>query len=204
MLSVLLLAHTLRREGARRVIALLPYLGYARQDRADPGQSLGAAWVGDLLGAAGVDEVLTVNVHSRQAAACFPMPLRSLPSAPLFAKVLARSGAHDLTVVAPDEGALDRSRELLEAAGIDRPLAYLRKHRGVDGVAHSAVVGAITRRVVIVDDILDSGGTLISACGELRRAGAQEITVFVTHGLFSGERWRELQTLGVRAHLHDR
>ena len=121
----------------------------------------------------------------------------SLSPAPLFAEVLASGGADDLTVVAPDEGALDRSRALLHAAGIDRPLAYLRKHRGVDCIAHSAVVGAVTRRVVIVDDILDTGETLISACVELRRAGAQEITVFVTHGLFSGERWRELQTLGV-------
>jgi ribose-phosphate pyrophosphokinase len=198
MLSVLLLAHTLRRGGARQVVALLPYLGYARQDRADPGQSLGVAWVGDLLRAAGVDQVLTIDVHSRRAAACFPMPLRSLSPARLFTEVLARDDLRDLTVVAPDEGALDRCQAVRRAAGIDTPLAYMRKERGVDGVTHSAVVGTVTRRVAIVDDILDTGGTLLSACRELSRAGAQEITVFATHGLFSGERWQELPTLGVQ------
>ncbi len=198
VLSVLLLAHTLRREGAQRVIALLPYLGYARQDRADPGQSLGVAWVGDLLRAAGVDQVLTVDVHSQRAAACFPMPIRSLSPARLFAEVLARDDLRDLTVVAPDEGALDRCQAVRTAAGIDTPLAHMRKQRDGDGVTHRALVGTVTRRVAIVDDILDTGGTLLSACRELRRAGAQEITVFATHGLFSGELWRELPTLGVQ------
>jgi ribose-phosphate pyrophosphokinase len=197
-LSVLLLAHTLRREGARYVVALLPYLGYARQDRADPGQSWGAAWAGELLRAAGVDRVLTVDVHSRQAVACFPMPLDSLSPAQLFADVLAKSDPSNLTVVAPDEGALDRCEAVRRAAGIHTPLAFLRKQRDAGGVAHSALVGTVLRRAAIVDDILDTGGTLLSACVELRQAGAQEITVFATHGLFTGERWRELPTLGVQ------
>ena len=198
MLSVLLLAHPLKREGARRVVALLPYLGYARQDRADTAQSLGAAWAGDLLQAASVDQVLTIDVHSRRAATCFPMPVDSLSPAPLFAEVLVQRGLTDVSVVAPDEGALERCRALVRAAGIRTPIARLRKERDADGVTHSALVARVTARVAIVDDILDTGGTLVSACAELRRAGAQEITVFVTHGLFTGERWRELPALGVR------
>jgi ribose-phosphate pyrophosphokinase len=198
ILSVLLLAHTLKRQGARRVVALLPYLGYARQDRADPGQSLGAAWAGDLLGAAGVEEVLTLDVHSRQAAACFPMGLHSLSPARLFAEALVSRGLSDVSVVAPDEGALDRCDAVIHAAGIRAPLAHLRKRRDAGGVTHSSLVGTVTSRVVIVDDILDTGGTLVSACAALRQAGAQEIFVFVTHGLFTGERWRALPALGVR------
>jgi ribose-phosphate pyrophosphokinase len=198
ILSVLLLAHTLRREGARRIVALLSYLGYARQDRADPGQSLGAAWAGDLLGASGIDRVLTIDVHSREAAACLPMGVDSLSPAPLFADVLKQRPLTDLSVVAPDEGALGRCEAVVRAAGIRTPLAYLRKQRGADGVTHSALVGKVMPRVAIVDDILDTGGTLISACVELRRAGAQEITVFATHGLFTGQRWRELPALGVQ------
>jgi ribose-phosphate pyrophosphokinase len=198
IVSVLLLAHTLKREGARHVVALLPYLGYARQDRAEPGQSLGAAWAGDLLQAAGVDQVLTIDVHSREAVASFPMPLESLSPAGLFADVLLQRGQNDVSVVAPDEGALGRCEAVIRAAGIRTPLAHLRKQRDADGVTHGALVGRITPRVAIVDDILDTGGTLISACIELRRAGAQEISVFVTHGLFTGQRWRELPALGVQ------
>ena len=198
MLSVLLMAHTLKREGARRVFALLPYLGYARQDRADPGQSLGVAWTGDLLRAAGVDRVLTVDVHSRRAVACFGLPLDSLSPAPLFAEALVRCGLDDLTIVAPDEGARERCEAVICAAGIRTPLAYLRKRRDVNGVTHSALIGSLTSRVAIVDDILDTGGTLVSACTELRRSGVREIIVLATHGLFTGERWRELSALGVQ------
>jgi ribose-phosphate pyrophosphokinase len=88
MLNVLLLAHTLTREGARRVVAVLPYLGYARQDQADPGQSLGAAWAGALLEAAGVQAVVTVDVHSREAVECLSLPIVSLSPAGDFAAAL--------------------------------------------------------------------------------------------------------------------
>lgn len=198
MLDVLLLAHTLRREGASRVLALLPYLGYARQDKADAGESLGVEWAGALLRAAGIDRVLSIDVHSSRAAACFPMPLDSLSPARLFAEVLARDGVGELSVVAPDEGALERCAAVARAAGIATPPVHLRKQRAADGVRHSSLAGTITPRVVIVDDILDTGATLLSACAELRRAGAREIIVCATHGLFTGSRWRELSDLGVQ------
>jgi len=198
LLSLLLLAHTLRRAGARRVIALLPYLGYARQDRGEHCHSLGVEWAGDLLQAAGVERAVTVDVHSARAAACFPMPLRSLSPAPLFAADLVRGGLSELSVVAPDQGARPRCEAVIRAAGIRAPLAHLRKRRDADGVRHSALVGEVGPRAAIVDDILDTGGTLISACAELRRAGVREISVLVTHALLTGERWRELPALGVR------
>lgn len=198
MLSLLLLAHTLGREGAQRVIALLPYMGYARQDRAEPGQSLGIAWAGQLLRACGVDRAITLDVHSRRAEQCLAMPVQSLSPAPLFAAALAGWGLHELTVVAPDEGALDRCRAVIREAGIGAPLAYLRKRRDSAGVTHSELVGPVSQRVAIVDDILDTAGTLVSACTRLLQAGVREIVVLVTHGLFTGERWRELPALGVR------
>ncbi len=198
LLSVLLLAHTLKREGAGRVLALLPYLGYARQDRADIGESLGIAWAGDLLRAAGVEEVITLDLHSRRAAACFGVSMRSVSPASLFADALTRDGLGELSVVAPDEGALERCEAVAQAAGIHTPIAYLRKRRDRDRVSHSELVGEVMPRVAIVDDILDTGATLLSACAELRRAGVREITVCATHGLFTGERWRELFSLGVR------
>ena len=174
-MSVLALAHTLKRGGARQLVALLPYLGYARQDRADPGQSLGAAWAGNLLRASGVDRVLTIDVHSKQAAACFPMRLDSRSPAPLFADVLGKGDPTDISVVAPDEGAVARCEAVIRAAGVRTPLACLRKRRDADGVTHSSLAGTVTSRVAIVDDILDSGRTLVSACGALRRVGAGDL-----------------------------
>ena len=197
MLSVLLLAHTLRREGAKRVVALLPYLGYARQDQAEPGQSLGVAWAGALLKGVGVEIVITLDVHSPEAVDCLPMPVVSISPARLFADALQARGVSGVTVVAPDEGAIARSDAVARAAGIETPVTYLRKRRDARGVTHQALVGDVTSRIVIVDDILDTGGTLISACRGLRSAGAEEITVMVTHGLFTGERWRKLAGLGV-------
>ncbi len=198
MLATLLLADTLRRAGARRVIALAPYLGYARQDRARPGRSLGAAWAGELLEAVGVEEIITIDVHSADATACFPMPVVSRSPAPLFAAELRRGSLEGLTVVAPDEGALERCAAVAAAAGVEAPVAYLRKQRAAEGAVHHALIGEVGRRAVLVDDILDTGGTLLSACAELQRAGAREISVMVTHGTLSGERWRDLPAAGVR------
>lgn len=198
MLATLLLADTLKRAGARRVVALLPYLGYARQDRAQSGRSFGAAWAGALLGAAGIDEVVTVDIHSSAAQACFPVPVVSLSPAPLFAAELRRESLVGLTVVAPDEGAIERCQAVADAAGVAAPVAHLRKHRTMEGVVHTELVGDVGPRAVIVDDILDTGGTLLSACAQLCRAGAQEISIMATHGTLSGERWRELPAAGAR------
>ena len=197
MLSLLLLAHTLKQEGAQRVIAVLPYLGYARQDRAEPRQSLGIRWAGSLLHAAGVDHVVTLDVHSDEATR-LAVPLSSVSPAPLFAEVLARTGLQDMTVLAPDEGARERCERVRRATGVAAPVAYLRKRRDAHGVTHSALVGSVTSRVAIVDDILDTGGTLISACLELQRRGVAEIVVLASHGVFTGERWLELSELGLR------
>jgi ribose-phosphate pyrophosphokinase len=196
MLSTLMLADTLKREGARRVVAVLPYLGYARQDRARAGRSFGAAWAGALLGAAGVDEVVTVDIHSSGAQACFPVPVVSLSAASLFAAELRRGSLVGLTAVAPDDGAIERCKAVADAAGLCAPVAHLRKHRTTRGVAHAELVGEVGSRAVIVDDILDTGGTLLSACGQLQRAGVEEISIMATHGTLSGERWRGLPAAG--------
>jgi ribose-phosphate pyrophosphokinase len=198
MLSTILLADTLKRGGARRVIALLPYLGYARQDRAQAGRSFGAAWAGTLLAAAGTDQVVTVDIHSSAAQECFPMPVVSLSPAPLFAAELRRRSLVGLTVVAPDEGAIGRCKAVAEAAGLSAPGAHPRKNRATKGVAHAELVGEVGPRAVIVDDILDTGGTLLSACAQLRRAGVEDISIMATHGTLSGERWRDRPAAGAR------
>ncbi len=196
-LTTLLLAHTLHKEGGRRVIALLPYLGYARHDRAEPGKSRATAWMGALLHASAVDEVVSVDVHSRRAAELFPIPLRSLSPAALFAEALRTAGLDDPTVVAPDEGAIERAEALRQAAGISRPIAHLVKTRRSAGVVESRLHGAVSRQAVLADDILDTGGTLVAACEALRGAGVEAAIVTATHGLFTGHGWERLWALGV-------
>jgi ribose-phosphate pyrophosphokinase len=199
LLSAFLLAHTLRKEGARRVTAVLPYLAYARHDKNKPGQSLATAWAGALAGASGIDQVIAIDVHSERAKGLFPIPVRSLSPAEVFAEALNRYGLREATIVAPDEGALGRCQAVKTAAGLgDGRIAYFEKRRTEAGITHAGPIGEVGHRAVIVDDILDTGGTLVSACEKLSAAGVGDISIMVTHGLFTGDRWKKLWQLGVK------
>lgn len=199
LLSALLLAHTLKKEGARRVTALLPYLAYARDDKDKPGESLATAWVGALAQASGVDEAITVDVHSERAKRLFPIPVLSLFPSEVFAEALKRYGLADATIVAPDEGAIGRCEAVQKAAAMAcGEIPYFKKQRTATGITHAGPIGEVGRQAVIVDDILDTGGTLLSACEKLVEAGVEEITIMVTHGLFTGERWKRLRGLRVK------
>jgi ribose-phosphate pyrophosphokinase len=194
-----LVSHALRRAGAKRISAMLPYLAYARQDRAARTESLGLAWVGELLRASGIAEVASVDVHSEQAAELLGLPLTSLSPAGLLAGALPeawRSGV--MTFVAPDEGAIGRCSAVARAASVDRPVVWTRKRRTATGVEHLGLVGTPGPRAVVVDDILDTGDTLVSCCRQLRAAGTTSIGVIATHGLFTGDRWHALLAEGVR------
>lgn len=192
-----LVVHALRRAGARRVSALLPYLAYARQDRAEPTASLGLAWAGALLRAVGVHDVMAVDVHSDAASEVLGLPVRSLSPAPLLAAALPAAWREEATFVAPDEGAIDRCLALKQAAGSDGPVVWLRKRRTAAGVEHLGTVGTPGRRALVVDDIVDTGGTLVSCCRELRRLGVERLGVLASHGIFTGDAARALFDLGV-------
>lgn len=199
LLSLLLFGHTLKKEGARKVIALLPYLGYARQDSAAKNKSLGLAWIGSLLASVGVDAITTVDLHNPLSAPLLKLPVISLKISELFATALLKNKLKFDAILAPDKGARERCEQLRWAMKINHPLAYCKKKRGIRGAHISGIVGELRgSRVLIHDDILDTGGTLIAACRAARRQGAREITVAVTHGLFTGSKWRQLQQLGVK------
>jgi ribose-phosphate pyrophosphokinase len=195
--ALLVLADAIKQNGARKLIAFLPYLAYARQDKPQPRSGSGIALIGRLLKAAGIDEVVTIDVHSAVTGQLLGLPLRSISPASLFALELKKLAWSDVTVVAPDEGAKARAaalaRELNHIAG----QAYLVKKR-VDGTTHVGLVGQVTPRAIVVDDVLDSGRTLISCCELLREKGVQEIAVAVTHGLFTDSDWQRLWDLGVQ------
>lgn len=199
LFSLLLVAHTLKKERAEKITAILPYLAYCREDKVKPGESLATAWVGSLLKSSGIDEVLTIDVHSERDKQLFPIPLTSLSTAQVFAAAIKEHHLIDATIVAPDNGAVRRCNEVKSAAGM--PIGetpYFEKRRTAQGVIQHGPIGRVGSRVVIVDDMLDTGGTLVSACERLQEAGAKEICVFVSHGLFTGSEWTKLWSLGVK------
>lgn len=199
LLGFSLLCHTLKKEGARSIRAVLPYLAYARQDRDEPGKSLATGWIGTLLQASGVDSVVTVDVHNEQVERLFPVPLDSLSPAQLFAGELKNLDLRQITVVAPDEGACRRCEALREAASIERPVAWFTKERTAYGIRHLSLNGTIGHDAVIVDDILDTGETLVSACKDLQRRAVRRIVIMVTHALFTGTVWNQLWRYGVES-----
>ncbi len=200
MASMLLLAHTLRKEGAKRVTGILPYLAYAREDHSiKPGESFTTAWVGAVLKASGFDEIWTVDVHSAHDKEIIPVALESFSPAGLFAECIRKLDLTRATVVATDHGGIPRSEAVKAAAGATSgDIVYFNKVRTASGIVHSDPIGKVGSQAVIVDDILDTGGTLVSACEKLARAGAEELYIFVTHGLFTGELWLDLWSLPVK------
>lgn len=198
LLELSLLAHTLKKEGARMVTALLPYLAYSRQDKDKKGESMAISLIGGVLDTSGIDEVITIDVHSPKVAQILPFPLEALTPAYIFAREIKKLSLLDATIVAPDEGAISRVRDVAEAAGIQEPIVYLRKERTKKGVEHLSLQGNVGQKVVVVDDILDTGSTLISACEKLQSQGVKEIVIMVTHGLFTGNAWQKLWSLGVK------
>ena len=199
LLSALLLANTLRKEGAGKLSALLPYLAYSRQDTDKPGESLAIAFVGRLLAAAGFDQVITADVHSEADKQLFPIPIISLETAQLFADTIKKYRLTEATIVAPDNGAIARCKAVKAAAGIlEGETPYFEKQRIGTGIAHVGPIGNVGSLAVLIDDMLDTGTTLVSACQKLVEAGVREIYIMITHGLFTGERWKQLWSLGVK------
>ena len=199
LLSVLLLAHTLKKEGARKVTALLPYMAYTRQDKNKTGESMATAWAGLLVEASGYDRVITIDAHSERDRQLFSVPLVSLSPAEVFAAALTSYHLTDATIVAPDRGAIGRCEAVKAAARMPKSeTPHFEKRRVDAGLIQVGPIGEVSARVVVIDDILDTGGTLTSACEKLLGAGVQEIHVMVTHALFTGAHWKRLWSLGVK------
>ncbi len=199
LLSLLLLAHTLKKERAGKVTAILPYLGYSREDKVKSGESLATAWVGSLLKSSGIDEVLAIDLHSERDKQLFPIPLLSLSTADLFAAAIKENHLTDATIVAPDNGAIRRCDAVRSAAGMPAgETPYFEKKRTEQGMIHQGPIGKVGARVVLVDDMLDTGETLVSACEKLQERKVKEIYIMASHGLFTGAGWTRLWSLGVK------
>ena len=188
LMEVLVTMDALRRGSARRITAVIPYYGYARQDRkSGPRTPISAKLVANLITVAGADRVLTIDLHAGQIQGFFDIPTDNLFAAPVFTKdILDHFNDEELTIVSPDVGGVLRARAI--AKRLDADLAIIDKRReraGVSEVMH--IIGDVAgQRCIMVDDIVDSAGTLCNAATALMDAGAKSVCAYVTHGVLSG------------------
>jgi len=188
LMELLVTLDALRRASARRITAVIPYYGYARQDRKSGGRTpISAKLVANMITAAGADRVLTLDLHAGQIQGFFDIPTDNLYAAPVFIKdIKERYNGDDLVVVSPDVGGVLRARAV--AKRLDADLAIIDKRRERAGVSEVMnIIGEIQRRrCILVDDIVDSAGTLCNAAVALMEHGATSVAAYVTHGVLSG------------------
>jgi ribose-phosphate pyrophosphokinase len=189
LMELLICIDALKRASAKRITAVMPYFGYARQDRKTGGRTpISAKLVANLITRAGADRVLTMDLHSGQIQGFFDIPTDNLQSAPLMAQDIKNNyaKADELLIVSPDVGGVVRA--LAVASRLNADLAIVDKRRSGPGKSEVAnIIGDVTdRRLIIFDDIVDSAGTLCSAAQSLMDAGAAEVSAYITHGVLSG------------------
>ncbi|MGH9221505.1 MAG: ribose-phosphate diphosphokinase [Vicinamibacterales bacterium] len=187
LMELLVMIDAFRRSSAARITAVIPYYGYARQDRKDkPRVPISAKLVANLLGAAGTNRVLTMDLHKAQIQGFFDLPVDHLFAAPVIIDYLSRQSYEKLTIVAPDAGGAERARAY--AKRLDAELAVIDKRRTEDGTAEVMnVIGEVGGRTcVIADDIIDTAGTIQKAAQALMAAGAERVLACAIHGVLSG------------------
>jgi ribose-phosphate pyrophosphokinase len=189
LMELLICIDALRRASARRITAVLPYFGYARQDRKPgPRTPISAKLVANLITTAGADRVLSVDLHAGQIQGFFDIPTDNLFGAPVMsADIQARFGGKDIVVVSPDVGGVVRARSLAKRLN-NAPLAIVDKRREKAGESEVMnIIGEVENRFcILIDDIVDSAGTLCNAAAALRQQGASDVVAYVTHGVLSG------------------
>ncbi len=187
LIELCVMIDAFRRSSASRITAVVPYYGYARQDRKDkPRVPISAKLVANLLSAAGTNRVLTMDLHKAQIQGFFDIPVDHLFAAPVIIEYLARQNFGPVTMVSPDAGGAERARAY--AKRLDAELAIIDKRRSEDGTAEVMnVIGDVQGRVcVISDDIIDTAGTIQGAANALRENGASRVLACAVHGVLSG------------------
>jgi ribose-phosphate pyrophosphokinase len=188
LMELLIIIDALRRASGRRITAVIPYFGYARQDRKPgPRTPISAKLVSNLIAHAGADRVLTLDLHAGQIQGFFDIPTDNLYAAPMMVRdIKERFDLEKIMVVSPDVGGVARARGL--AKRINAPLAIVDKRRERAGESEVMnVIGEVDRHIcILVDDIIDSGGTVVNAADALLEKGATEVYAYITHGVLSG------------------
>ncbi len=194
LMEMCLMIDAARRASAYKVIAVLPYYGYARQDRKDrPRVAIGAKLVANMLTASGADRLITMDLHAPQIQGYFDIPVDHLDSSIVFIPYIENLNLERLTFAAPDVGSTNRVREI--ASYFNAEMVICDKHRKrANEIASMTVIGDVTDRdVILVDDICDTGGTLAKAAGLLKEKGARTVRAFCTHPVLSGKAFENIQ-----------
>ena len=196
LMELLVTIDALRRGSASRITAVLPYFGYARQDRkTGPRTPISAKMVANLITTAGANRVLTMDLHAGQIQGFFDIPLDNLYAQPLFTKdIIDNNRSEDLVFVSPDVGGVMRARSF--AKKLDADLAIIDKRRDAPGVSAAMnVIGNVDgKKCIIIDDLVDSGGTICNAAKALKDKGATEVYGYCSHGVYSGKALENIQS----------
>jgi ribose-phosphate pyrophosphokinase len=189
LMELLIIADALRRSSARRITAVIPYFGYARQDRRSSGRTpISAKLVANLITEAGVNRVITLDLHAAQIQGFFDIPTDNLYAAPIMTRdIQSKYKTNNTMIVSPDVGGVARARAVAQRLGCD--LAIVDKRRPKAGVSEVMnIIGDVAGHdCILIDDIVDSGGTLVNAAEALLNAGAKSVNAYITHGVLSGE-----------------
>ncbi len=195
LMELLLCIDALKRSSAKNITAVVPYFGYARQDRkVVPRTSISAKLVSNLITKAGADRVVTVDLHAGQIQGFFDIPVDNLFATPIFARhIKKRIKSKKIICVAPDVGGTERARALGKLLNVG--LAIVDKRRPKPGQSQVMnVIGDVKNQTcIIVDDIIDSGGTIINAAKALKERGAKDVYVYITHGVLSGDAVKKIK-----------
>ena len=200
LLEMLLCIDALKRSSAKNITAVIPYFGYARQDRkVVPRTSISAKLISNLITKAGADRVVTVDLHAGQIQGFFDIPVDNLYATPIFYRHIKKNLKMDnLVCVSPDVGGVARTRGLSKLLNVN--LAIVDKRRPAPGKSEVInIIGDIKNKIcIIVDDIIDSGGTIVNAAKMLKSRGAKEIHVYITHGVLSGDAVKRIKNSPIK------
>ena len=187
LMEILVLADALKRASAKEVTAIMPYFGYARQDRqAKPRQPITSRLVADLLTVAGVTRVVTIDLHAAQIQGFFDIPVDEMQALPLICKYFKNKNIEDLCIVSPDHGGATRARKMSEL--LDCPIAIIDKRRPKPNIAEvMGIIGDVSgKNCILIDDMIDTAGTIVAGASVLKEKGAKDVYIACTHGVLSG------------------
>jgi len=202
LMELLILIDACKRASAGRVTAVIPYFGYARQDRKQAGRApITAKLVANMIQTAGADRVLTMDLHAGQIQGFFDIPVDDLRAKPLFVKDLQSSpmvASGQAMIVSPDAGGVPRARSLAKKLDLDIAIIDKRRDRANESEAMNVIGDVLGKQCIIIDDIVDTGGTLIKAATALENEGAEIVHAYITHGVLSEDGARKMENSALK------